>query len=134
MLMSCFRCSKEIDTPSNSNADYIIAEDTIVREPREVFIAIKHNTVTRNKETLIEAVDKEGERSHPEVMIEEADYSRVEVPRAVYDSDTIRIVVEMKERDIQKTGIICPDDYKPTDFVIWGIHKKATAEIDELRA
>ena len=26
--------------------------------------------------------------------------------------------------DIQKTGIICPNCYKPTDTVIWGIHKE----------
>lgn len=25
---------------------------------------------------------------------------------------------------IQKTAIICPECYKPTDYVIWGVHKK----------
>lgn len=29
MKIPCFRCKKEIDTPNSSNADYIIAEDTI---------------------------------------------------------------------------------------------------------
>lgn len=64
MIIPCFRCKKAIDRPDSSNADYIIAEDTI------------------------------------ETVIEDG------VPK-----------------DIQKTGIICPKCYKPTDFIIWGIHK-----------
>ena len=28
-----------------------------------------------------------------------------------------------QEKDIQKTGIICPADYRTTDTVIWGVHK-----------
>lgn len=64
MIIPCFRCGKEIDTPNSSNADYIMAKDTI--------------------ETTI----KDG-----------------------------------KPEDIQKTGIICPDCYRDTDFVIWGVHK-----------
>lgn len=65
MIIPCFRCCKEINTPDAANADYIMAEDTI--------------------ETTIE--------------------------------DGI-------PKDTQKTGVICPDCYKPTDFVIWGVHKK----------
>ncbi|MBA7658855.1 hypothetical protein ES703_66815 [subsurface metagenome] len=57
MIISCFRCGKEIDTPNPTNADYIIAEDTVVD-------------------------------------------------------------------GVQKTAIICPDCYKPSDFVIWGVHKE----------
>lgn len=26
--------------------------------------------------------------------------------------------------EIQKTGVCCPDCYKDTDTVIWGVHKK----------
>ena len=66
MKFNCKRCDKEIDTPNQHNADYIIAEDTKVMELAE-------------------------------------DGTPVE---------------------IQKTGIICPDCYKPDDFVIWGVHKK----------
>lgn len=29
MIIPCFRCGKEIDSPNSSNADYIMAEDTI---------------------------------------------------------------------------------------------------------
>jgi len=67
VIIRCFRCGKEIDTPNDSNADYIIAEDAI--------------------ETIIENG----------------------VPK-----------------DIQKTAVICADCYKPTDTVIWGIHKDDT--------
>ena len=28
MIIKCFRCKRDIDTPSPKNADYIIAEDT----------------------------------------------------------------------------------------------------------
>ncbi len=49
MIIPCFRCSKEIDTPNSSNADYVIALDMIAKEPREVFIALKHNQATRAK-------------------------------------------------------------------------------------
>ena len=55
-FVNCIRCNKQIDHPDSSNADYIMAEDTIV----------------------------EG---------------------------------------TQKTGVVCPDCYKETDFVIWGVHK-----------
>lgn len=65
MIIPCFRCNKEIDTPDSSNADYIMAEDTM--------------------ETIIE---------------------------------------DGLPKDIQKTGVICPNCYKDTDFVIWGVHKK----------
>ena len=56
MNINCFRCRKPINTPDNTNSDYVTANDMI-------------------------------------------------------------------EDGIQKTGIICPDCYKDTDFVIWGIHK-----------
>lgn len=65
MIIPCFRCGKEIDAPNASNADYVVAEDTI--------------------ETVIE---------------------------------------DGLPKDIQKTGVICPDCYKDTDKVIWGVHKK----------
>jgi DNA-directed RNA polymerase subunit RPC12/RpoP len=66
MIIKCFRCSKEIDTPNAHNADYIMAEDTKVMEIGE-------------------------------------------------DGTPI---------EIQKAAIICPDCYKPTDTIIWGVHKK----------
>jgi DNA-directed RNA polymerase subunit RPC12/RpoP len=66
MIISCFRCQKELESPNSSNADYIMAEDTKVTE-----------------------LAKDG-----------------------------------TPVEIQKTGIICPDCYKLTDKVIWGIHKE----------
>ena len=39
--------------------------------------------------------------------------------------DTIETIVENGvPKEIQKTGVICPECYRDTDFVIWGIHKK----------
>ncbi len=67
MIIPCFRCGKEINTPSSSNADYIIADDMIA--------------------TVIE---------------------------------------EGLPKEIQKTGIVHPDCYRPSDFVIWGVHKEGS--------
>lgn len=40
-------------------------------------------------------------------------------------ADTIEVVIENGEpKDIQKTAIICPECHKPTDSVIWGVHKE----------
>ncbi|GAI88477.1 unnamed protein product [marine sediment metagenome] len=58
MIIPCFRCGKELETPNASNADYIMTQDMI--------------------ETIIE---------------------------------------DGTPKDIQKTGIICPECYKPTDFL-----------------
>jgi len=66
MIIPCFRCGKELNSPDASNADYIMAEDT-------------------------------------KTMDMEADGT---------------------PKEVQKTGVICPDCYRDTDFVIWGIHKK----------
>lgn len=32
--------------------------------------------------------------------------------------------------DVQKTGVACPDCYRPTDFVIWGVHKSCSRDLD----
>lgn len=117
MIISCFRCGKEIDTPNASNADYIMAEDTIVREPREVFIALKHNQATLAKLA-----------KNPDLELAADEYDTIEIPdletSKAIGEDLAKVITEVREKDIQKTGIICPDCYKPTDFVIWGVHKK----------
>ncbi|GAI21432.1 unnamed protein product, partial [marine sediment metagenome] len=38
--------------------------------------------------------------------------------------DLVKVVVKPAEVEIQKTGIICPACYKPTDTIIWGVHKE----------
>lgn len=115
MIIPCFRCKKKIDTPDAPNADYIIAEDTIVREPREVFIALKHNQVTLAKQAEMAEID-------------DSEYDAVEIPNVeaakAIGEDLVKVIVEVREKDIQKTGVICPKCYRPTDFVIWGVHKK----------
>ena len=32
MIIPCFRCGKEISSPDNSNADYVIADDMVAKE------------------------------------------------------------------------------------------------------
>lgn len=136
MIIPCFRCGKAIGTPNDSNADYIIASDTVVREPREVLIALKHNAATLAKKAKMEetetVLDEDGiseivRLKYPDLVIGDSEFGTVEIPQ-IKDKDNIsglvKVVAEMKEKDIQKTGIICPACYKPTDTVIWGVHKE----------
>ncbi len=115
MIINCFRCGKEIDAPDDSNADYIMASDTIAKEPREVLIALKHNQATLKKRGGGEEIS-------------DSEYDAIEVPDIATASrtlgeDLVKVIAEVREKNIQKTGIICPKCHKPTDFVIWGVHK-----------
>lgn len=136
-IVKCLRCPKEIVHPDSSNADYIIAQDTVAREPREILFALKHNQATLAKtakmketETYLadDGVTKLTRLKYPDLKIADSEYARVEVPYMEaakgIGEDLVKVIARVEERDIQKTGIICPDCYKPTDFVIWGVHKK----------
>lgn len=96
-FVNCIRCNKRIDHPAQNNADYVIADDFIVNEKRIKYYAVK------NDDTQIALLD-------------------MEESRLVDDLKHIEIVEE--DTPIQKTGIVCPDCFKDTDFIIWGIHKK----------
>jgi len=113
-MISCFRCGKEIERPDNSNADYVVAADMIARESVEVLVAFKHN-----QETLAKQAD--------EVPIDDSEYDQVEVSSLEaaksLGEDLVKVIAKAEERNVQKTGIICPDCYRDTDFVIWGVHK-----------
>ncbi|MBA7588031.1 hypothetical protein ES708_30079 [subsurface metagenome] len=116
MIIKCFRCSKEIDTPNASNADYIMAEDTKETETRESLAALKHNQATLKKESR-----------KKEIMDDEYDAAVVasyEEAERNLGEDLVKVIVKPIEVEIQKTGIICPECCKPTDFVIWGVHKE----------
>lgn len=98
--MKCIRCSKDLGQADIHNADYVIADEFIVSEKREQFYAIT-------------------EKSGKEILnpIKQASDSLL-IPNVK------RIEVKIEDIDVQKTGVICPDCYKETDFIIWGIHKK----------
>lgn len=126
-IMNCIRCGKEIPHPDSTNADYIIAKDTIAREPVEVFIALKQNQATLAKAAKITERDEHDALKYPDLVIDDSEYDQVEVlnvevARAIGE-DLVKVVAGIKKKDIQKTGIVCPGCYKPTDKVIWGVHK-----------
>lgn len=142
MIIPCHRCGEEIDSPNETNADYVIASDTIVREPTEVFIALKHNQATLQKASDIIAQWRKDtakirellpdERPTPEFIVsqfQDNEFDAAEVPSVFaaheqFGEDLFKVTVEVREKDIQKTGIVCPDCYRPNDFVIWGVHKE----------
>jgi len=127
MVIPCFRCGKEIDTPNGSNADYVIADDMIVKEPREVLVALRHNQAILAKRAKMEELNPDSTPKYPDLLIGDTEYDAVEIPNIeagkAFGEALVKVVVEVKEKDIQKTGIICPDCYRDTDFVIWGVHK-----------
>ena len=100
MIVKCFRCGTELDSPDNRNADYIIAKDTMASDPREVFVAMI-----------------QGETEGVEVV------SR-KVAEEIYGDTLVEVNVEIGDKMIQKTGVICPQCHKGGDNIIWGIHKK----------
>lgn len=111
MAIKCFRnCGKEIESANATNADYVMAEDTKVDELREVFIALKHTLTTKAKADKDEPID-------------ESEYEAVEIATLAEAKDAVQVKSEIRLKNIQKTGLVCPDCYKPTDFIIWGIHK-----------
>lgn len=98
--MNCIRCSKDLGHADSSNADYVIANEFIVKEKREQFYAIT-----------------DGDKGEVFTPIKQTTDSLL-IP------DVKRIEVKIEETDIQKTGIVCPSCYKKTDTLIWGIHKR----------
>lgn len=123
MIIPCFRCGKEIDTPNASNADYVMAEDTKGQEMRESLVALKHNQATLEKQSKEEEITDEEYDAVIVASYEEAERNLGE--------DLVKVVVRPVEVEIQKTGVICPDCYRDTDFVIWGVHR-GQAKVKEL--
>ena len=127
MIIPCFRCGKQIDTPDSFNADYVIASDIVVIEPREVLIALKHNRATLEKAAKMKELNLDGSLKYPDLFISDNEYDEVEIPsfqaNKAVGEDLVKVIAEIRDKDIQKTGIICPECYRDTDFVIWGVHK-----------
>ncbi len=112
--MECFRCGKGLIHPDETNADYIIAVDTQAKETLRVYKVYFHNDATIEKLNNKEPID-----------IEEYDVEIVpNIEIAASDPGFVRVEEVQQEVVVQKTGIICPDCYKPTDLLIWGVHKK----------
>lgn len=138
MIIPCFRCRKEINTPDETNADYIIAPDMIVQERRPTLVSVPK---TQEELDTEEASLKENLQAFKSIIdsYEKTDINPQSIPiEDIYgeveaiEEELARGLVPNKSKpmrgkleNIQKSGIICPDCYKPdTDFVIWGVHKK----------
>lgn len=116
MLIPCYRCERLLESPNSTNADYIMAEDTKGQEIREALVALKHNQATLGKQSRKEEVTDEEYDAVVVASYEEAQRNLGE--------DLVKVIVKPTEVEIQKTGVICPGCYKPTDAIIWGVHKE----------
>lgn len=123
MMMECVRCGERIDTPDETNADYITASDLVVVEVREIIIALRHNQVTLEKKAQgLEIEDSEYDR-------EEVDASNIQTIHS--DNLVEKMTAVLEPVDVQKTGIICPRCHRPGDIVIWGVHKNKEMTVGE---
>ena len=95
--MNCIRCGKDLGHADSSNADYVIADDFISNEKRECYYAVN------DRDEFIPIK---------------------QVADSLLIPNSKRVEVKTEDIPIQKTGLVCPDCYKETDTVIWGIHKK----------
>lgn len=127
MIIPCFRCGKEINTPDASNADYIIAEDTLTEELRDVLIAVQFTEEAKGAMDEIKSLEAAALKVPDELRLRASQRARTVVPSveaAKELPDLERVEVERRLVAVQKTGIICPGCYRDTDTVIWGVHKE----------
>jgi len=104
--MNCIRCNKDLGHADKHNADYVIADEFIVNEKREQMYAVTDKTLVKGE--LPSELFTPIKQTTDSLLI----------------PNVKRIEVKIENVDIQKTGVVCPDCYKPEDFIIWGIHKR----------
>ena len=105
--MYCIRCNKDLGQADFNNADYVIADEFIVKEKREQFYAVTDKPLAKGE--LPTELFTPIKQTTDSLLI----------------PDVKRIEVKIEEVDVQKTGVVCIDDYNPlTDTPIWGFHKR----------
>lgn len=131
----CFRCRKELIRPDASNADYVTANDTIEVEFRP-FLYMKVGDL---KVEDVEVGADESAIIIQEIVLDESSIVDIKVES---EEDIDDVNKDMNRRivgfihkdepvDVQKTAIVCPECWLPTDFIIWGVHKKVLSEESE---
>lgn len=134
MIIQCFRCGKGINSPDATNADYITADDIIEIEFRSV-LYMRVADVNRwqeadtrwdfdKEEEVIVMMDKEEIDMDSIVDIQVVSMKDIEDTTKDISKHIVGYVEKLEPIDVQKTGIICPNCYLPTDTIIWGKHKK----------
>lgn len=138
MIIPCIRCGKGINSPNSSNADYVIADEFIVKEriPKYVTIPKTQDEIDSGMKSLRDTLEVyrviastyEADKIEPRGITVEDVYGEIEAIEeeiAIGVNPDKTIVMRGKLEDVQKTGVVCPDCYEPTDTVIWGVHKVA---------
>lgn len=154
MTRVCFRCGGEIQEPVEEYAAYVVGDDTVSTEMKEVTEAVVHTRATKDAisalqtnhylntaiETLENAVvsgtdlinylgtppqDTANDAATRESNAKSAapnlsDFDRVEVSDvSEAPSDTVKVEQVVREKTVQKTGLVHTDCQKDSDSVIW---------------
>ena len=91
--MKCIRCGIDLGRADETNAEYVIANEFLVKEDRTVFQGLNENKEERKSLRMEDLLGCQN------------------------------IQAKVEKVDVQKTGIVCLKCYKTDDQVIWGIHK-----------
>lgn len=126
MLIPCYRCEKQIDTPRAGNAFYVISSDALVDMEVDVCVAVCHSKEALDAAKAIEEdgdIAEETKASSIEAELEKYEKSGIEVKdnaEALNVAGYIRTEIRREARPVQKTAIVCLDCKKDDDQVIWG--------------
>lgn len=87
---------------------------------------IEYTTGTERQElddgTVVETAKKEKVKFS--IPVEKFRHIEVDTPNVVQERDDVAITyTNVEERDVQKTGLVCPDCLKDDDVLIWGPDK-----------
>jgi len=137
------------DEPIENNANYVQGADMVESRPNTVMFALKHTELTRTiRDRLVdnwsmnitqanramaakndqylkkttESDDGTEQVIFDHTDLSDDDFERVETNRPITpeeDAEIVKTVEETAQKEVQKTGIVCPDCVKDTDVVIW---------------
>ena len=147
---SCSRCEEQLTKPIRQNANYVIASDFAEPTEVETVYGLFHTEETRSeldrlcsefperdRQTLaaemanpdaeeFRTVRTDGDEEPREVEFsvptEKFDWKEIDSANEVQVNDDCALSYHtVEERDVQKTGLVCPECAKDSDEVIWGV-------------
>ncbi len=125
MIIPCIRCGEPLVSPNKHNAYYVIGEDTVEYEDREVLLALIDTRTEEQKEAIPPedlpdddaAFEIEDVTDRTEVVEDKLGKKDIQlVPEG-----TARLVSRIQSLPVQKTGIVCANCVDlENDELLWG--------------